>query len=131
MAYQFIENVYSKHIDWSQLILTNTNYKNILQVKIQKEFKVTPYYLELGYTDGIYQMGVYLCIGYEHITSGSPQHLSAILYSDFSSVDQIKEYMEIHGQLLVFLGEGFHKMKKKAEQEACFNAIQHLKLIKI
>ena len=132
MAHQFIENVYSKHIDWAQLILTNTNYKNILQVKIQKEFKVTPYYIELGYSEGLYRMGVYLCLGYTHIPPGSPLHLSSALsYTDFTSADHIKEYFEIHGNMLIFLGEGNHKIKKKAEQEACFNAIQHLKLIKI
>jgi dsRNA-specific ribonuclease len=131
MAHLFIENVYSKHIDWTQLILTNTNYKNILQVKIQKEFKVTPYYLELGYIDGMYKMGVYLCVGYEHISPGSPHHVAALTHGDFGSVEQLKEHIETNGKILVFLGEGCHKMKKKAEQEACFNAIQHLKLIKI
>ena len=38
--------------------------KNILQVKIQKEFKVTPHYLQIinDPEDG-YKMGVYLCLG--------------------------------------------------------------------
>ena len=47
MAQKFIENVFDKHIDWTSLILNDDNYKNILQVKIQKEFKVTPHYLEM------------------------------------------------------------------------------------
>lgn len=131
MAYKFIENVYSKYIDWSALILNNTNYKNILQVKIQKEFKVTPYYLECGYVAGVYHMGVYLCIGYEHINSGSFEHSSAISYDIFTGVDKIREYLETNGKILMFLGEGKHKMKKKAEQEACFNAIHNLTVIKI
>jgi dsRNA-specific ribonuclease len=131
MAYKFIENVYSKYIDWSALILNNTNYKNILQVKIQKEFKVTPYYLECGYSSGIYHMGVYLCIGYSHVHSGSIEHSSAYSFTNFTSVEQIKEHLEINGKILMFLGEGRHKMKKKAEQEACFNAIQNLLVIKI
>jgi dsRNA-specific ribonuclease len=131
MAYKFIENVYSKYIDWSALILNNTNYKNILQVKIQKEFKVTPYYLECGYATGIYHMGVYLCIGYDHIHSGSIEHSSALSYDIFTDIDQIKEYLETNGKILMFLGEGKHKMKKKAEQEACFNAIHNLTVIKI
>ena len=131
MAYKFIENVYSKYIDWSALILNNTNYKNILQVKIQKDFKVTPYYLELGYVNGIYNMGVYLCIGYDHISSRSVEHTDALSYTSFDSLDSIKEYVDTHGKILMYLGEGQHKMKKKAEQEACFNAIQNLSTIKI
>jgi dsRNA-specific ribonuclease len=58
----FLETVYEKHIDWAELILCDDNYKNILQVKVQKEFKTTPDYLEISSLD-IYHMGVYLCIG--------------------------------------------------------------------
>jgi len=58
----FLENVYEKHIDWAELILCDDNFKNILQVKIQKEFKITPEYLEIG-TNNVYHMGVYLCLG--------------------------------------------------------------------
>ena len=36
MAQKFIENVFEKHIDWVALIQNDDNYKNILQVKIQK-----------------------------------------------------------------------------------------------
>ena len=34
--------------------------------------------------------------------------------------------MSIHGKVLVFLGEGKHKIKKKAEQIACESAVQAL-----
>jgi hypothetical protein len=43
----FVENVFEKHVDWISLIQNDDNFKNILQVKIQKEFKVTPHYLEM------------------------------------------------------------------------------------
>ena len=46
LAQIFIENIFEKHVDWMKLIEDDDNYKNILQVKIQKEFKVTPHYLE-------------------------------------------------------------------------------------
>ena len=46
MAQKFIENVFDTHIDWTALIQNDDNYKNILQVKIQKEFKVTKYVME-------------------------------------------------------------------------------------
>ena len=38
----------------------------------------------------------------------------------------IHQYMSEHGKILVFLGEGLHKIKKKAEQVACEEAIQKL-----
>jgi dsRNA-specific ribonuclease len=34
--------------------------------------------------------------------------------------------MSLHGKVLIFLGEGKHKIKKKAEQIACESAIQNL-----
>ena len=34
--------------------------------------------------------------------------------------------MSIYGKILVFLGDGHHKIKKKAEQTACENAINNL-----
>ncbi|MDC1321196.1 hypothetical protein N8261_04475, partial [Flavobacteriaceae bacterium] len=43
MAQIFIESVFEKHVDWMKLINDDDNYKNILQVKIQKEFKETPH----------------------------------------------------------------------------------------
>lgn len=131
MASTFIENVFNQHINWTELIATDDNYKNILQVQIQKEFKVTPYYLEMecnaetGYT-----MGVYLCIGYPHIVSGSELHLSARRYTEFNSISEIKSHIESHNKLLLFLGEGKHKIKKKAEQESCYNAIKNMERIK-
>ena len=35
----FIENIFEKHVDWVELIQNDYNYKNILQVKIQKNLK--------------------------------------------------------------------------------------------
>ena len=44
------ETIFERHIDWVKLIKNDDNFKNILQVKIQKEFKVTPHYIELNVT---------------------------------------------------------------------------------
>ena len=67
MAQKFVENVFEQHIDWVELIRNDDNYKNILQVKIQKEFKVTPHYVELNVSEEEgYRMGVFLCVG-DHI----------------------------------------------------------------
>ena len=49
MAQKFIENIFETHVDWTALIQNDDNYKNILQVKIQKEFKVTPHYLQISH----------------------------------------------------------------------------------
>jgi dsRNA-specific ribonuclease len=132
MALTFIDNVFNNHIDWSELLLTNNNYKNILQVKIQKEFKVTPYYLEITHNSEIgYHMGVYLCIGHDHIVAGSTEHINALNHTLFDNIEQIKTHIETNGNILLFLGEGANKMKKKAEQESCYNAIKNLERIKI
>ena len=64
MSQIFIERIFEKHVDWIKLIQDDDNYKNILQVKIQKEFKVTPHYIEIDQHDPDvgYHMGVYLCL---------------------------------------------------------------------
>jgi dsRNA-specific ribonuclease len=122
MAQKFIENILEKHIDWVELIHNDDNYKNILQVKIQKEFKVTPHYLEMEHDiDTGYKMGVYLCLG-QPIHSVSFNE--AIPFSQFKTFTAVHTYMEQNGKILLFLGEGQHKIKRKAEQIACDCAIK-------
>jgi ribonuclease-3 len=125
MVQKFVEAVFEKHVDWISLIKNDDNYKNILQVKIQKEFKVTPDYLEVEEYDGEtgYRMGVYLCLGQQIHETGASK---AIARSRFSSHHDIHQYMSLHKKILLFLGEGRHKIKKKAEQIACEDAIQYL-----
>jgi dsRNA-specific ribonuclease len=128
MVQIFIENIYEKHIDWINLIKTDDNYKNILQVKIQKEFKITPEYLEIEeYNIDIgYYMGVYLCVGQPIIVCS---HYNSIRYSNFKNFQEIHEYISVNnGKILLFLGEGKNKTKKKAEQIASEEAIKHLEL---
>jgi dsRNA-specific ribonuclease len=124
MAQKFVENIFDKHIDWIALIQNDDNYKNILQVKIQKEFKTTPHYLEIENSpENGYKMGVYLCIG---------QPIHAIHLSNATSIDYIKTFKEINNLLLkyekvlIFLGEGQHKIKRKAEQIASNEALQKI-----
>ena len=111
-----------KHVDWINLIKTDDNYKNILQVKIQKEFKITPDYLEISNhsVEHGYRMGVYICLG-------QPIHMVAtndsVNIKTFGSFHAIHNHMSSHGKIFVFLGEGIHKIKKKAEQLACEDAL--------
>jgi len=125
MVQIFVERIFDKHVDWIKLIENDDNYKNILQVKIQKEFKVTPHYVEMEQHDPDvgYHMGVYLCLGqqiHNAITS------TAIGIRSFSSFKEIHQHMSEKGKIFIFLGDGIHKIKKKAEQTACELAINNL-----
>ena len=126
MAQKFIENVFEKHIDWISLIQNDDNYKNILQVKIQKEFKVTPYYLEMDHDADLgYKMGVYLCLGQQ---IHNVKYNEALQISDFKTFKSIHDYLTQHDKILLFMGEGQHKIKRKAEQIACNEAISIFQL---
>jgi len=119
MVQKLIENIFEKHVNWVELILNDDNYKNILQVKIQKEFKVTPHYIELDYNDEGYKMGVYLCV---NINIHNLNYKNAI-----TNIQNIQEYLKKNNnKIFLFLGEGIHKIKRKAEQIACFQALDLL-----
>ena len=124
MAQKFVENIFEKHINWIELIQNDDNYKNILQVKIQKEFKVTPHYMEISHdNEEGYEMGVYLCLGQSIHTLN---HLYALPIQNFNTFKSIHEYVEKNEKIFLFLGKGLHKIKRKAEQIACNEAIQVL-----
>jgi dsRNA-specific ribonuclease len=126
IAQKFIENIFETHIDWIALIQNDDNYKNILQVKIQKEFKVTPHYLEMNHDiDTGYNMGVYLCIGQEIYNCNISDAININILNTFL---QIQEHIDKHGKIFLFLGEGTHKIKRKAEQIACNEALQKLNI---
>jgi dsRNA-specific ribonuclease len=129
MAELFIQAVFERHVDWTSLVNNDNNYKNILQVIIQKEYKVTPHYLELSpYQESSgYHMGVYLCLG-QPIHEARAKPIECIVCSSrFHSHSEIHEYMSNHRKIFLFLAEGKHKIKKKAEQIACEMAIHLLK----
>jgi dsRNA-specific ribonuclease len=124
MVQVFIETVFEKHVNWIDLIRNDDNYKNLLQVRIQKEFRVTPEYLELSRNmETGYTMAVYICLG-QPIHSVS--HLSSVPISMFQSFAEIHNYMSVYKKVLIFLGEGSHKIKRKAEQISCDLAIKKL-----
>jgi dsRNA-specific ribonuclease len=126
MAQKFIENVFEKHIDWVALIQNDDNYKNILQVKVQKEFKVTPHYLEIEHDLELgYKMGVYLCLGQQIHTL---KHSDAVDISFFKNFKSIQDFVTESGKAFIFMGEGQHKIKRKAEQIACNEALIFLKI---
>lgn len=121
MAQIFVEAVFEKFVDWQQLINNDDNFKNILQVKIQKEFKTTPDYIEISRdSDKGYVMGVYLCLGkpIHSVTS-----TDAVPYSTYGSFEAIQSEFVHAKHVFICLGYGTHCVKKKAEQAACEEAI--------
>jgi len=126
MAQIFIENVFEKHVDWIELLNNDDNYKNLFQVKVQKEFKKTPDYIEIDYdSETGYTMGVFICLGqaiYE------VQHTSSIPYKNFGNFQKIHEYMDSNNNVLILMGTGTHKIKKKAEQLACEEALRQMEV---
>ena len=125
MVQIFVEQVFEKHVNWIELIRNDDNFKNILQVKIQKEFKVTPDYMEFEEHDAEqgYSMGVYLCLGQPF---HSVSKLDAIPIKHFDNFSRIHQHMSEHSKVLILLGTGRHKIKKKAEQMACESAARCL-----
>ena len=107
----FIENVYNALVDWNEILENDDNYKNIFQVKIQKEFKCTPEYKIINQDEELrYIMGVYLRLGNDDCVS----------FDLIKSLDNIKPSNNIH------FGTGVHKIKKKAEQLACLDALKKI-----
>ena len=127
VAQRFIENVFEKHVDWGNIIQNDDNYKNILQVKIQKEFKVTPLYLEMGYdTNTGFHICVFLNVHNIIQEQCNPSTLEYASISDFHSFEDIHERIAHDTKILVFLGSGHHKIKRKAQQTACKIALESL-----
>jgi dsRNA-specific ribonuclease len=123
MTQIFVESIFEKFVDWQTIILLDDNYKNILQVKIQKLFKTTPYYLEISRdVENGYTMGVYICLGQSIHTL---DHKDACDYSFFGSLESIQT-ASIDKPIFVCLGRSTHHVKKKAEQSACEDAISKI-----
>ena len=124
MAQIFVESVFETHVDWGKIINTDDNFKNILQVKIQKEFKTTPDYMEISHdVEKGYEMGVYLCLG-KPIHQMRPE--DSVPFKTYGSFVKIQEEMLRIGHVFVFLGSGLHKIKKKAEQIASELSIKNI-----
>ena len=125
MAQIFVEGIYERHVNWTDLVKNDDNYKNILQVKIQKEFKKTPTYMEVSEQteEEGYHMGVYLCL---NCKSHEVTHSDSISYEKLGSFENIHKYLEEHDRVFVFFADSKHKIKKKAEQAACQIAIDKI-----
>jgi dsRNA-specific ribonuclease len=123
MAQIFIEAIFEKHVDWDHLIRHDDNYKNILQVIIQKAFKTTPDYLQIDSPSLGFSMGVYLCLG-QHIHTVDTANARNI--EEFKSVRDVHAHMVSYGRVFILLGSATHRIKKCAEQAACQKAIENI-----
>ena len=157
LAQIFIQKIFENHVNWIELLKTDDNYKNILQVLIQKKFKITPEYLELtreqfldlsseslkislisnntnntnnnnnnNNDDSNYYMGVYICFNAKIYNCN---HLKPLYLSTLQTLDQIEKYVDEHDisqPIIILLGTGYNKTKKKAEQIACKYALDIL-----
>ena len=124
IAQIFVESIFEKHVNWIKLIKEDDNYKNILQVRIQKEFKTTPTYLVIDTDDETgYEMGVYLAINVP-IQEIKPENADNITGS--ISFKELQNTLETEGQIFILLGTSSHKIKKKAEQTSCQIALSRI-----
>ena len=137
IAQIFVENIFENHVDWVNLIQSDDNYKNILQVMLQKSFQVTPIYREISEWDEEegYHMGVYLCLdvkSHEFSPGDSKiKNLHEFVSNNGTVLENMKNLWQYHDEKweegwVVFLGDSKHKIKKKAEQAACKNSIEKL-----
>merc|ERR1712127_1038287 len=138
IAQIFVEKIFETHVDWMKLIQNDDNYKNILQVKLQKKFQVTPIYREISDWDEEegYHMGVYLCLNIKshEFTPNDDfvKNIDRFTNKGVKSLDLIHEKWEQKNEsgnkdgFVILLGESKHKIKKKAEQEACRISIEKI-----
>ena len=116
----FVETIFETHVDWTNLICSNENYKNLLQISLQKEFKTTPTYHEIEVNEDTgYTMGVYLCLNDNNFKN-------AIDFSTIKKLSKIHDIIEKKKKCVVYFSKWSHKIKKKAEQEASKIALELL-----
>lgn len=134
MTQKWIENVFEEHVDWSEIIQNDDNYKNRLQIILQKEFRVTPHYIDISApNDRHYHMAVYLCIGHgKQIHSLNPK--DAIRFDNLT-MHLLKQYVGMNTSMntssFIYLGDARHPIKKKAEQLASESVVSMFEVAKL
>lgn len=133
---KFVETVFERYMNWNELLSENSNYKNVFQVMIQREFKVTPDYILLNgeYDDKTgttkpqteYHSCVIVCCGNKSIHTAHDRDIIPFtsLKNGFKDMQQLNEN---DGGFAIRFGDSTHSTKKKAEQEACRLSIEMIK----
>ncbi len=112
----FLVNVFERHIDWSTLVSHNGNYKGLLQNRVQKLFRQAPVYAPLSphHPHNGFHMGVFV-----HLGGGNPA--APVPLQSLQHWDHLTTVGAAASSVL--LGEGCHPNKRKAEQNACEEAL--------
>jgi dsRNA-specific ribonuclease len=142
MANIFLEAVFERHINWTEIINVNDNYKQQLQETLQKAFrysKTEPIYITLDYDKDTNQhtMGVFLCININvNKKYESAEEIMKKVTIDLTkpptssrissiSIDALRQHLEDNnGKMLALLGTASQNIKQSAEQGACRNALE-------
>ena len=75
-----------------------------------------------------YEMGAYLIIGYSFVTYNQINN-SYVYGKDFNNFNEIHDFLNKNdNKIILFFSKGSNKIKKKAEQIACENALQLLNI---
>jgi len=136
VAQIFVEKILESHVNWVELIQNDDNYKNILQVMLQKTFQITPTYREISEwnEETGYHMGVYLCLNKKkhEFTPNDDfiEHIEKYINKNKPALENLKNYWDTceknNDGIVIILGNSKHKIKKKAEQAACKISIKKL-----
>jgi len=70
-----------------------------------------------------YKMGVFLCLGQSIHNMNFSDAISIHTNKHLKSFQSIRELLVKNDKIFLLLGEGQHKIKRKAEQEACKMAL--------
>jgi dsRNA-specific ribonuclease len=125
MAQRFIEAVFDMHGAWLAKI-ADVNYKNKIQIWVQKEFKVVPTYRimeDYNRADG-YHMGLYICIRCPEEIPFRTLRKHSI--SNFQSLNDIHFYLKRNSYVCILVTSCIHKSKPDAEQGVANKAYQIL-----
>ena len=99
---------------------------NYRAAQLVETVKITPDYVELqdksdNDTDKIYIMGLYISFG-QNIHNANIN--DAVEFKNLKTFKEIHNLLEHNSKLLIFITKSEHKIKKKAEQACCENAIK-------
>ena len=125
MAQRFIEAVFDIHGAWLSK-LADVNYKNKIQIWVQKEFKVVPTYKlmeDYNRAEG-YHIGLYICV---RCPEDVPfRQLVKQPISHFPSLTDIHFYLKRSKYICILVATSIHKSKPDAEQNVADRAYQLL-----
>lgn len=128
MASRFIEAVFDKHGAWLAKI-ADVNYKNRIQIWIQKEFRVVPEYqlMEEYNRENGYHIGLYISV---RCSDDIPFRKRVKTHvSQFTRLSQIHMHIKQHGYICMLVVTSIHKSKPEAEQDAANKAFQYMSQI--